>query len=1183
MFKSIIGLFKKLKPSFAAALPILIIISILLINIAIWWAGPWIELGEEAPLASVSARVLSMVIFSLSCIALWGVTQSRKLTVYKAEAEHEEILKEDPVQAAVERQEEELNDVMLSMKENLNKRNYLYALPWYLVMGVENAGKTSLINRSGQNFSFSSVMKASGKSSENTYSFDWWIGDDSVLIDPDGELLTQGKNTSDENSDGVMEQKLWQHFLNWLEKTRSRRPLNGIVLALDISKLATSTIYERKAYATILRSRIRELMETLSTRLPVYITLTKLDLLYGFEPFFENYTKDQREEVLGFTFSFNSVQNHDEWMEEFDKQYEEFIVSISAIFPQLASKDLSNEDRNAVYSFTRQVSGLKEVLLTFFKDALSSDRFSTSALVRGVYFASVYQQGVPTNAFDDAASRRYGLKHAINKAQNAKNSTMYFTQNLFHKIIYPEAGLASDNFRVAKQKKRIMLMSIIACSLASFILLASWHRFYQKNINQADAVLSKVSNYLTEFPAGSILTSQKDILPPLNTIRNATLEFGFFRDKALYISDLGLYQGHTIGPEVERTYLNLLEFKYLPLLMADLILDLKTARDDEDKLAVLRVYRMLVDKSGRYDEFVLNYFSRKWQEKFSGNKDVQDKLLQHLEYALQHTDLNELRNNGDENAIAVLKPYESLIKGIQSDLGALPIDQRVYRNLKLTAQTALGPDSDIRTIVGPVFSLVFDERNTQNNALNIPKFLSKEGFEGYFLPESESVSDLALIDSWVLGQTESAKFSSADKIALKEKIRESYIADYTGTWRGLLNGVDIKNFQDINEAVDVLENLTGNSEPLQRLLSSLESNTRLFPEIPEEKAARDELQKTVKYSIASKINLPFASLNGMSSITEEKPAYIDEILLSIEQLKIYLTAIQDAPDVGRAALETTKARTSLNSVDPIFTLSRIATSLPKPLDSMVAKLANESWYVIKQEAIRYLEVRWHDDIYQVYEQKFAGKYPFDKNASNDVSLQDFEAFFAPNGTLDAFYNDQLKMFIEENLELNAESEGKSLIRPDVLAQLNKAKLIQDAFFNRKGVLDVAFGIEPIKLTANKRRGLLNVDGQSLSYSHGPRSNVEMVWPNILGDSAVSKITLVPTQLNFSPRSVSQKGAWAFYRLLDLAKVVSLGGSNVTYQFNVDGGEMEIKISTEEESNPFTQKHFESFKLSETLY
>ncbi|WP_175474030.1 type VI secretion system membrane subunit TssM, partial [Vibrio cholerae] len=476
-----------------AALPILLFTTFILLNVAIWWAGPWLEVAGYKPLESIMARVVASSLFTLGCLAVWGIWQWRKLQAFKSEQKREEQLRQDPIKVYEQRQEVELNQVMLNMKQSLNKHNYLYALPWYLVLGLENAGKTSLINRSGQNFVFSSVMRASGQKSENPYSFDWWIGDESVLIDPDGELLTQG-NRSEEN-DGALERRLWLHFVDWLDRTRSRRPLNGIVLALDVAHLATATASERKAYANLLRARLRELMETLSTRLPVYIALTKLDLLHGFEPFFKHYTKSQREEVLGFTFSMDSVDNLDSWLEEFASEYTQFVSRVNGMLPHAVAAPMTLEERNAIYSFTRQISGLKEILQQFFQEALASDQFSTSALVRGAYFTSVYQQGVPTNAFDDAASRRYGLSHAINTAQRAKNSTVYFTQKLFTHIIYPEAGLASDNFRVAKNKRRLMGLSFVACSVATLLLAGTWHRNYLNNVQHADTVLTKVNQY----------------------------------------------------------------------------------------------------------------------------------------------------------------------------------------------------------------------------------------------------------------------------------------------------------------------------------------------------------------------------------------------------------------------------------------------------------------------------------------------------------------------------------------------------------------------------------------------------------------------------------------------------------------------------------------------------------------
>lgn len=1182
MRKFISGLLKKIASSFKSAIPILLIALCVLTLVAIWWAGPMFEYEQTKPLASILSRAIASVIFVLLCLVVWGFYQWNTLNKFKATQKREDQIKVDPLLVYEERQEAELNRVMVNMKENLNQRNYLYTLPWYLVLGMENMGKTSLINRSGQNYVFSSVMKASsGKTSENPYSFDWWIGEKAVLIDPDGELLTQG--FKDENNDGQMERRLWLHFIDWLERTRSRRPLNGVVITVDVANLASGNTSERKAYATLLRARLRELMETLSTRMPVYVTLTKMDLLDGFDAYFRHYPKSKRDEVLGFTFSLDSVDDVDKWLEEFSHDYSRFVDRVNDSLTKSLLETASNEDRRKIYSFARQLSGLKEVLHDFLTDAFGSDQFSTSALVRGVYFTSVFQQGVPSNAFDDAASRRYGLNHAINRAQDAANSTVYFTSKLFSQIIYPEAGLASDNFRVAKQKRRIVALSNVVCLVASALLIGAWHNYYIKNVNQADAVLAKVNEFRDSYPEEHASLTQKEMMQVLDTIRDATLEVGFFRDKPKYISDMGLYQGHVIGPKVEETYLALLEARFMPLLMRELAVDMSNAKDDDEKLEVLRVFRMMIDKSGRYKDFVTDYFGKKWQTQYLGDRVTQESLVGHLDYAMEQTDIAAQAKRGDDVARKIIKPYKTLIAKTQQELSGMPIEQRVYRSLKLNSATYLGAPVNLKNQIGPVFELVFEEREVDSKSLMIPRMLTKEGYESYFLEQVDSISELALIDSWVLGQSKVSEFSAADKVALKNKILALYVVDYTSAWRNALNEVDVKYFVDINNAIMVLENLTGNAQPFDRLLSSLEDNTRLFDDIPESKEAREEVLKSSKYKVASMINTPFSDLNAMFDAKGKQPAYFDEVQNSVVQLLYYLKAIQDAPDAGRAALEATRARLSLSNADPIYALKRIASGLPSPLDSMINKIADESWYVVKQEAVKHLEARWQREVYGEFEQKFADRYPFNPSSKQDVDLREFESFFSPTGTLASFYNNQLKMFIDENISLSDSSLEQSLIRSDVISQLSQAQKIGDAFFNRKGILDVNFSLEPIRLSSNKRRVVVNVDGQFVEYSHGPRHSVGLIWPNTLRDSAQSKMTLVPNQSNSSPRSIVRKGPWSLFRLLDSSEVVGGTESSVDYNVKLDKGEFAFRISTDASSNLFRERMLHSFRLSETLY
>lgn len=406
-----------------------------------------------------------------------------------------------------------------------------------------------------------------------------------------------------------------------------------------------------------------------------------------------------------------------------------------------------------------------------------------------------------------------------------------------------------------------------------------------------------MNEFRNKYPEDLSQLNQKEILEPLDTIREATLEFGFFREKPEYISDMGLYQGHMIGPKVEQTYLALLESRYLPSLMKDIALELSNAENEEHQLEVLRVFRMMIDKSGRYKEFVMDYFSKNWQKQFVGNRVTQERLLEHLDYAMNHTDLATQYKEGNQAAIASVRPYEGMIAKAQRDLSAMSIEQRVYRNLKSNSSTYLGAPINLRNQVGPVFDVVFEERVIDSDNLMIPRMLSKQGFDSYFIEQSDSVSELALIDSWVLGQTQVAEFSAADKIALKNKIRSQYVVDYTNTWRNALNEVDVKYFVDINNAVLVLDNLTGSTQPFTRLLQALEDNTRLFSELPENEEAKEELLKSPKYKVASMIHAPFSELNSMLHAQGAQPAYFDEVQTAVVQLLNYLNTIQDAPDV----------------------------------------------------------------------------------------------------------------------------------------------------------------------------------------------------------------------------------------------------------------------------------------------
>src|SRR5690606_9593574 len=334
----------------------------------------------------------------------------------------------------------------------------------------------------------------------NPFSFDWWIGDNGVLIDPDGELLSQNQG---EGATGEIQNRLWNHFIGWLERSRPQRPLNGVILAVDLARLSTASDQQREAHAILLRTRLRELMEQLGSRLPVYVTFTKMDLMYGFAPFVRTLSKAEKEKALGFTFRLESQQDHDHWLEQFADSYSEMVDELSQRLPDVLADTRDNEERAAAYSFTRQLAGLKTTMEQFLTDLLSADAFSTPALVRGTFFTSVLQEGVPEDAFVSAAARNYQVTGPIQPAQRGGQSASLVTRNLFHDIVYREAGLTGDNRKVVSKRRRKVAFAASLALCAGAGVTDGWQHYFITNAEAAAQVKTRVNSFINDWqPVG---------------------------------------------------------------------------------------------------------------------------------------------------------------------------------------------------------------------------------------------------------------------------------------------------------------------------------------------------------------------------------------------------------------------------------------------------------------------------------------------------------------------------------------------------------------------------------------------------------------------------------------------------------------------------------------------------------
>ena len=90
-------------------------------------------------------------------------------------------------------------------------------------------------------------------------------------------------------------------FLGTVARARPRKPINGLLVAVPITDVGAETEEGALELGRRMRERVDEVMARLQVVLPVYVLLTKCDLLPGFVESFADLRKGDRGQVWGVT------------------------------------------------------------------------------------------------------------------------------------------------------------------------------------------------------------------------------------------------------------------------------------------------------------------------------------------------------------------------------------------------------------------------------------------------------------------------------------------------------------------------------------------------------------------------------------------------------------------------------------------------------------------------------------------------------------------------------------------------------------------------------------------------------------------------------------------------------------------------------------------------------------------
>jgi len=304
--------------------------------------------------------------------------------------------------------------------------NPLYVLPWYMVIGESRSGKTTAIQSSRLSAPFAETKSISGLA--GTKNCDWWFFEQAVILDTAGRYaipLEEGRD-----------RKEWQKFLSLLVKYRKKEALNGLIVTIAADKLLQSPEATINGDGQNIRQRIDELMRVLGMKFPVYVLVTKCDLIQGMTRFCESLPENCLDQAMG-------VLNRD-LSKDVGSLADKFSTSIRGklkelrllLFASGAGSGANIPGRNPdLLLFPDEFSHVDHKLKVFMEAAFKESPYQETPIMRGIFFSSGRQEGTPYSHFLN--------KLGLLKQQDVLPGTNrgFFLHDLFAIVMTGDRGL----------------------------------------------------------------------------------------------------------------------------------------------------------------------------------------------------------------------------------------------------------------------------------------------------------------------------------------------------------------------------------------------------------------------------------------------------------------------------------------------------------------------------------------------------------------------------------------------------------------------------------------------------------------------------------------------------------------------------------------------------------------------
>ncbi|MBK8209081.1 MAG: type VI secretion system membrane subunit TssM [Rhodospirillales bacterium] len=531
--------------------------------------------------------------------------------------------------------------------------------------------------------------------------------------------------------------------------------------------------------------------------------------------------------------------------------------------------------------------------------------------------------------------------------------------------------------------------------------------------------------------------------------------------------------------------------------------------------------------------------------------------------------------------------------------------------LRLKTEILASKDKDwsLAQTVSPDQLRYFQRRSGQPITAGIPYLYTVAGYRDVFIKERKVLVNNALKETWVLGPEYGRLQSESEQADLARKVEEAYLTDYIQQWQAFINDIELVPTTNTEAHADLVRAIAQPDSPIKAVLQSIASQTQLARALravetetgPAQIGQIGELRQKLESMVGlgavegvekvfdptERVDRHFEPLNALVRQEGNAPAPIDAALQPFGELYDFLLQARIAPGTGNLSVEGFAGDYARGRAI-IARLQASAKGQPEPVARMLGGLASKTQRSTldpkRMEALQRIVQVWRTSVLPACRSALAGRYPMIRSSTDDANIADFGKVFGPNGLIESFFKQYLQAYADTSVRpwrWTEASAGGLGFTSSSLRMFEDAAKIRQAYFPSGGPQpQVSLTIQPQSLDARARKAELDVGGQAVVNDHGPLTAVPIQWP---AAAPTARLAFTPVDNPGQSIAITRGGPWAFFHLLDDAKLESSGSPDrIRAKFDLQGFQATFQLQAESVVNPFALPELQNFQCRDLL-